>query len=443
MYWTKYLVKSSIDGEEVLLFNTLTGAVDILPCSFLDKQPENLSPDILQKLIDRGYVFKDKSEENLLFQKIINKQNKQFTGFIACPTFSCNLACSYCFEGNLTKRKDSMTEEMVTDIYNAVKELKKGKDKCHLALFGGEPLLRKNERLVESFISTSRNLSLPLFIISNGTQLDYYKDLITKNLDTVKSVQVTIDGNREFNDKRRVFASGKGTFDLIMSNISLLCDQDIKIAIRINIDKYNINSLDGLADFIIEKGWHENKNMLFNLAFLVNKGKEATYSQLNEEQLLEMFNEKLRKNPKLSIFSIYKIKRFLGYLSDVFEQKESNTGPRAYYCEACYGGSYVFAPDGFIYPCIESMGREEMQIGRFTPKLELFKSRDEWINRTVLNIKECRDCNIALICGGGCAFEAAKKHGTPLMPECECESVKEVVETFMAKKAKELSATKV
>ena len=58
------------------------------------------------------------------------------------------------------------------------------------------------------------------------------------------NVQVSIDGNREQHNQRRIFANGKGTYDLILRNLKKMADAGLsqRITIRINTDRDTLHS---------------------------------------------------------------------------------------------------------------------------------------------------------------------------------------------------------
>ena len=69
-------------------------------------------------------------------------------------------------------------------------------------------------------------------------------------------------------------------------------------------------------------------------------------------------------------------------------------------------------------------------MGTFFPEV-LLKTKiiSEWENRDVLSIPECKECNLQLACGGGCASVARNKTGRLNAPDCR--PVKELLEMGM------------
>ena len=55
-------------------------------------------------------------------------------------------------------------------------------------------------------------------------------------------MRITLDGEKEIHDKRRVLCNGDGTFDVIVSNIKKFSEKGIRVKIRVNIDKENVDA---------------------------------------------------------------------------------------------------------------------------------------------------------------------------------------------------------
>ena len=106
--------------------------------------------------------------------------------------------------------------------------------------------------------------------------------------------------------------------------------------------------------------------------------------------------------------------------------------PDIFNCESNLLELYIFCPDGLIYTCPESIGNEELSIGRFYPELELSeKKMDLWRKRYVMNMEKCRRCSFAPICGGGCPLSSL------LISEGKepvCERFREVLDVFLKRR---------
>src|ERR1700685_2242509 len=96
------------DGKVTVLANAVSGAMDVVgPAEIkaLDRLRAGQEADAgtLAGLLDRGYVFRDDDPEDSRYRAIVDGyfdaiQQAPFQ-FMFIPSFVCNLACPYCFEG--------------------------------------------------------------------------------------------------------------------------------------------------------------------------------------------------------------------------------------------------------------------------------------------------------------------------------------------------------
>ena len=101
-------------------------------------------------------------------------------------------------------------------------------EEIRITFYGGEPLL-STERIVSisqkirSFWE-NKGLKYSFSLVTNGTLLT--PAIIDRLLQLgLKSAKVTVDGPKEVHDAFRPFKSGAGSFDVIVRNISDVCDR--------------------------------------------------------------------------------------------------------------------------------------------------------------------------------------------------------------------------
>ena len=71
---------------------------------------------------------------------------------------------------------------------------------------------------------------------------------------------------------------------------------------------------------------------------------------------------------------------------------------------------------GDIYSCVRSVGDKRFSVGTYFPKVT--EKDASLLTRSIVTIPECRDCNLALICGGGCGYAVAADDGSVNHPNC-------------------------
>ena len=420
-----------ISDELILLINTLTGAIDIITpdiLHYLENINSTKSSPIddltRERLKRRGYVFEDIEDEArwLPYIEDAYAKNEKRLSFVVCPTYGCNLRCTYCFEGDLTSDSQNfMSIEDVEMMFKAIDKLSdayKNRSRS-IELFGGEPLLPANKEIVHRVLEEAQKRALPVGIVTNGVFIEHYTDMFNKHKELISSVQVTIDGPERVHDLRRKSSAGKGSFDKVCDAIDTLLRMKINVRARTNIDTQSLGCLHELFEHIKAKHWNESPHFACILAPVEDHTCKRTYEFfLPQHMLVEQVLKTLKLTPELGDLFQLNMFRTLRHINSVVSES-GKTFPLLYYCEANNFEQAVFGPDGFIYACTEGMGNPEMAIGEFRPELKIDEEAiNTWTGRSVLTIDKCKECDIALLCGGGCAYSALAVNGDINKPVC-------------------------
>jgi uncharacterized protein len=440
IFSSKYNYYYRINPEYTVINNFLTGALDIINSSIWDKVLGNKFDEIekypLSDLVERGYFYENPDNEDKLFRELyknlIKKTKKRPLKFVFCPTFSCNLDCTYCFEKDLPqKRFKNMSDELLESGFKALKEFVKKYDKevKIIELFGGEPLLNSTKPAVKKILDFAVSRDMRISIITNGVAAKDFIDILKPIKSNIEMLQITLDGPEFIHDKRKKFSSGKGSFQSITDSIDELVVNGINTNIRINLDDENIKYLPQLYEYVYNKKWFDYPNFKIKPSLVTDHSMiEPQYPVIPEEKLLEKLVKIYDEFPELEEkFGFYLFKP-LRHILDITNGAE-NVTPRYFNCEANLIELYMLCPDGHIYTCPESIGNIEMAIGEFYPKLEFYENRlKTWGGRDITSIKECRECSFGPLCGGGCPYSSLLIYKDVLHPVCE--NYKEVMDTF-------------
>ena len=433
-YFTKYVCFYKLDGKNTLLLNTLTSALDVIDnitFSKINKMIKNIKaityendPVLFEQLKKRGYLFESiQGEQELLnyFQKK-NKDiisNTMITDFKICPTLGCNLRCTYCYEShknheNYNIMSDKQLNIIFRYIYSCKQRLKQYKVNIpiHVGLFGGEPLLKSNYKIVEKVLKFSKKLKNKLYIVTNGLTINDYAKLLSQFKEIIH-VQVTLDGNKTLHNKKRIYSSGVGTFDKICNGINKLLDIGIKTTVRINVDRENLNYIGELKELFYNQSW--NKNSLFRTYAtpIRNYDKGNINTILTDSELLDVFMKNNWYGTENAFIdrldsSVYDVLRIFNH------HKENEFAPwQISYCSASQGTQLIFTPDGTISTCLKCTGEKDYSIGSFSSKrVQIDKNKfNLWKNRNPFYIPKCKDCKFILFCSGGCPYYALKNFG--------------------------------
>ena len=132
--------------------------------------------------------------------------------------YSCNFACSYCYQDQYNNPGNELTHEIIDAFFSYVLKEFAGRKK-YITVFGGEPLLGspRQKELISYFITKSVSAGLELSFVTNGYSLEEYADILSSG--KIREVQVTLDGTADIHNSRRFLKGGEGTFDRIVRGI--------------------------------------------------------------------------------------------------------------------------------------------------------------------------------------------------------------------------------
>jgi uncharacterized protein len=411
--------------------NLLTGSADILSSEDAEKvkaiQTDNSFPynDFVRELAGKGYLM-DSDEEARLYRKkyldFIDSRDKDEIQLFFITNYSCNFACSYCYQDQYNNPKQELGTELIDSFFHYIQS-EFAVRKKYITVFGGEPLLNnpKQRTLLKYLIKNAVESNLEICFVTNGYTLQEYIPLLKSG--KIREIQVTLDGTEAIHNKRRFLKGGAGTFDKIVSGIDACLENCIPVNLRMVADKENIDNLPELAQLAIDRGWTKSPCFKTQIGrnYELHHCQSASDKLFSRVSLFERIYDLIKQHPHILQFykPAYSVSKFL------FENGEL-PDPLFDSCPACKS-EWAFDYTGKIYPCTATVGKVEESIGTFYPSItrntELI---DEWERRDITAIEECKDCNLQLACGGGCGSVAKNKTGN--ICSTDCRPVKELLE---------------
>jgi len=397
------VVTSGMSDDEVLIFNTFTDArVVVNPAlkDAIDKagRGEPLTDEestYLGQLKETGIMVDDSVDEEreleYWFQRL--KYDTTSLDVTVLTTSACNLGCTYCFEEGINL-KGFMTDPVCRQVGDWITaKLDDVRPRLfHLTLFGGEPLLNPKAALALSrrlYDETRlRGITQEISVITNGVLLtqQIIDDLMAVGLTRVK---VTLDGDEQAHDAKRMYKNGKGSFRVIMDNLLRLKGK-APISIGGNFDETTKDSIPRLLDQLVDLGFTSDDiqditfkpilNATGKIAVLNNSmdsGHTCTFSDVKVEDILWLREEVERRG---------------------FKTKDGIAiGP----CCATKEQTFTIDPWGKIYKCPALVGRESFIIG------DVADAGSNYLNTQFMTVDLWRDpfcsgCSYRPICGGGC-----------------------------------------
>jgi len=173
------------------------------------------------------------------------------------PTSGCQLGCDYCGQSHGSQKlSPSNISSLITRL---TAKLNSGKYRgLEIGWFGAEPLLALD--VMRTVSKKLRSIALDLGVqyssrvVSNGLRLTAQVARELEDLHAVRYVELTLDGSQHFHDQRRNFKKTRASsFDKIIANVTgalAAVVGDLKIGIRCNVDKRNIDGVIPLIRFL-------------------------------------------------------------------------------------------------------------------------------------------------------------------------------------------------
>jgi uncharacterized protein len=403
------------DSDDFFIVNPLHKSADIISANEVKMLKNKLDPS--GEFTQRGYLVdeaKEKRAFKLAYLDFTEKREEDETQLFFVPNYSCNFACSYCYQEGYNPVQKVVNNDVVDAFFNYINTEFAGRRK-YITVFGGEPLLPgDNQRaMLTHFIMRANESKLDLAFVTNGYTLASYVDLLKTA--SIREVQVTLDGTQEVHDGRRYLKGKQPTFDRIVEGIDACLAAEININLRMVIDKENIDNLAGLSRFAIDRGWTTSPYFKTQ----IGRNYELHFCNSTPEKLFDRATlyqhlyELLKLHPYIAEFykPAFSIAKYIA-------ENEALPTPLFDSCPACKT-EWAFDFTGTIYSCTATVGNKGDELGTFYPTITKNETAIEsWQNRDITTITECKTCEVALACGGGCASVAKNKNGHPNSPDC-------------------------
>ena len=356
---------STIIKDKYLVSNMLGG------WDFLSKEEFRLlhsfniknNHTLLERLYEKGLAVDENSFKKLIgdYRNLNAHLFRDTSLHIAVVTTRCNLRCAYC------QTKSAQTKDMTQDVARRVlKYIFDMRNHCITLEFqGGEPLL--NWEILSFLIEYARRFNvigkqLSLSLVSNLTLLDEDKIQFLKKFNV--GICASLDGPRQIHDRNRVFANGKGTYEVVAKNIEKLkVGLGRKVNLLPTITRQSLGHFKEIIDEYVK--WGEEEISLRP----VNRIGTACGNWLSLGYSTDEFNEFYRKSMdyilELNKSGVVIRER----MAKIMLEKIINKKDPGYVdlMNPCGTGraTIAYMPDGSCYPCDEArmVGGEMFKLG--------------------------------------------------------------------------------
>jgi len=245
-------------------------------------------------------------------------------------TDKCNLGCMHCYMEE--RNRGALSDEQELGIVNGLADI--GVEKVFIG--GGEPFMKPG---LEGVMAQLADRGIRTGLVTNGTRVDY--GLVERA--EPESVQVSIDGGREFHDWLRM----SRCHDAAMDAVRALSGYSVSVGVSTTLMKGNVGDLAGLVEDIY--GYADGYRA--NLLVPVGRAGGMRQRMLEPEEVIEAAGklyELGRGHPgiRFEYPREYPARRAL--LSGEIGRRvyAQNAG----HCEC--GGSVAIQPNGNVLPCV-------------------------------------------------------------------------------------------
>lgn len=318
---------------------------------------------------------------------------------------SCNMRCVYCFYADeACKRETSSMGRMTSATAQAVinQALDCSDRECTFAFQGGEPTLAGLD-FFRDFANRvkqhprAKQVQVHYVLQTNGLLLD--KEWATWLKEERVLVGVSLDGPKEYHDRNRVDAEGRGTFNRVMASIHLLQKHGIAYNVLCVVNSSNARHAKQLYDFY--------------------KKNDIPYHQYIE--CLDPVYEPAGRHPYSLLPSQYAV--FLKDLFDAWYRDMSNgryvynryfenlmmilagMKPESCSMRGSCDKQWVIEADGSVYPC-DFYALDEWKIGNITTdsfeEMDAARAASGFIQWSEQKSEKCESCKWYALCRGGC-----------------------------------------
>ena len=370
----------------------------------LDHPSEHSASELIPALLELGFLSDE--DEYLALRERLKQENprvprKKLLSLDICPTMRCNFDCRYCFEAGRrhSGAMDAETLEATAEFVRKRIEETRASG-LFVKWFGGEPTLELGiiERLSDRLIAIADTHGIPYeaYIQTNGYLLtqETAERLEKKG---VRTIEVTIDGNRRSHDKLRVLEGGIGTYDRIMENLFSL-RLNARLELRCNLHRDNLSAFDDLMHEVerMKQVTHASvvctPRIIRMPQSLPEDGAFLRESVLTNEEFLRRFH---------SLYSRNSIEK--PGLSELRYFRGIKPAP----CRACDGTGFTIDELGNLYACSMEVGDPSCVIGHvktYENDNSLGNAAHYAFFRNSLcpDRERCKGCAILPVCLGRC-----------------------------------------
>ena len=361
----------------------------------------------LRGLADQGLLFVE--DDYIDREKAASMQQQALVKALCLHvSHDCNLRCKYCFAstGDFGTGRKTMDIETAKKAIDFVVAKSGPRRNIEVDFFGGEPLMAMDT--VKATVEYARSIEekagkhFRFTITTNGMLLnDENIDYINREM---SNAVLSMDGRPEVNDRERLTAAGKGSYEIIVPKFQKL------VAGRGTKDYYLRGTFTRFNEDFAEDVKHIASLGFKNISVEPVVGAPEDPYALPEADLprleaeYERLAQWLRDHREINFFHF---------------NVDLAQGPcvikRLRGCGA--GCEYVaITPEGDIYPCHQFVGNPDYKLGNLDEGTFDMGISSQFAALNIYTREACRNCWARFYCSGGCSASNLLANGTISTP---------------------------
>jgi uncharacterized protein len=327
-------------------------------------------------------------------------------------TNQCNLSCQYCYEFGADKvatpagKPKFMNFETAKASVDFLLNESGGRRGVHITFFGGETLM--NFPLLEKVVTYaneragSQGRTVDFSLTTNATLLT--PEIIRFLSDNRVGVTVSMDGPAELHDKLRVFAGGKGSYDVVEPRVRALIQNH-----RTRPITARVTLTSGVTDVIRIFRHLKNDLGFYEVGFAPVTSSPNRLYAINDRgmgDVIEQFHQLADEYLECALRGeMHGFSNVSDTLSELYQGVN-----KSHPCGAAMGLVGV-GPSGDIAPCHRFVDSDTHALGHISSGIDRAKQKD-FLQRGHINSKyDCHTCWARPLCAGGCHHEAYVRYG--------------------------------
>lgn len=325
---------------------------------------------------------------------------------------NCNMRCDYCFYvDEMENRNQKSYGFMSLDTLEVLvkKALEYADDTCVFAFQGGEPTLA-GIPFFQTLIAlqkryNTKHVSIENTMQTNGYQIDdKWASFLAENHFLVG---LSVDGVCATHNAYRKDAKGEGTFERVMNGAKLLRQYGAEFNILTVVHNKTAAKISRIYQFYKKNGFRYQQYIACLDPLGVEEGMEYSLSAEAYGRFLidlfELWYLDLQKGEQPYI------RQFENYIS-ILLGMEPEACDRKGVCSL----QQVVEADGSVYPC-DFFVLDDYKIGNIRKddfgQIWERGMQSQFVQKSVLLDKECRECRYYPICRGGCGRHRMDESG--------------------------------